>query len=144
MHLSGGVDQYHCISEPDDLDMWCTAAFIAKLHDSVQLRVIGVDGRAGPLIESAVAQLCTVGWLTGSACTDALAYETVDESAGWFHFHHHHCHISLLPRPEVDLISDVRLPRGAMAWLDEGCHTIVDADHDPRRRVYGQTSISRS
>lgn len=145
-HVSGGSDQYHCVSEPDELDVWRTALFIGKMHDSVQLRVIGVDGRAGPLIESAVDQLCDAGYLTGSACSGglALAYETVDEGAGWFHFHHHHFHISLLSRPEAGLATFIPPPRGLgrFACLDEGCHTIVDVATDPRRRVYGMTPVN--
>ena len=43
-HTSGGSDAYHCTAAPDDLDVWRTAVFIAKLHDSPQLRVIGVEG----------------------------------------------------------------------------------------------------
>ena len=138
-HVSGGADQYHCVSEPTDLDVWRTAAFIAKLHDSVQLRVVGVDGRVGPLIESAVEQLCAGGWIDGVACTDglSLAYETVDEGQGWFRFHHHHFHISLLSRPEAGLALPVRLPRARRMCLDEGCQTVVDVENDPRRRIYG-------
>ena len=145
-HVSGGSDQYHCISEPDELDVWRTALFIGKLHDSVQLRVIGVDGRAGPLIESAIDQLCDAGYLTGSACSGglSLAFETVDEGAGWFRFHHHHFHISLMSRPEAGLATFIPPPRGLgrFACLDEGCHTIVDVATDPRRRVYGFTPVN--
>src|SRR5690606_22791199 len=99
-HTSGSSDAYHCTGEPTYLDVWRTAAFIAKLHESPQLRVIGVDGRVGPKVESAIDQLCSSGWLTGTACNGGLqlAYETTDNGAGWYHFHHHHLHISLLTR----------------------------------------------
>ena len=145
-HTSGGSDQYHCVSDPTDLDVWRTAAFIAKLHDSPQLRVVGVDGRVGPLIESAVAQLCSAGWISGVACTDglSLAYETVDDGAGWFRFHHHHLHMSLMSRPEAGLALPIRLPRARRMCLDEGCQVVVDVAHDPRRRIYldGQTLLN--
>ena len=71
------------------------------MHDSPRLRVVGVDGRIGPLVEAAVDQLCVDGWLTGSVCSSglALAYETTDGGAGWFRFHHHHLHISISGQP---------------------------------------------
>ncbi len=98
-HVEGGRDAYHCVGEPTMLDPWRTALFIAKLHDSPQVRVIGVDGEVGPMVEDAVASLCANGWLDGSqACRRgslSLAFETVDEGRGWYRFHHHHLHVSL-------------------------------------------------
>ncbi|MDP2341910.1 MAG: hypothetical protein Q8O67_13210 [Deltaproteobacteria bacterium] len=145
-HTSGGSDQYHCVSDPTDLDVWRTAAFIAELHDSPQLRVVGVDGRVGPLIESAVEQLCAGGWINGLACTQglSLAYETVDEGQGWFRFHHHHFHISLMSRPEAGLALPIVGPRSRRMCLDEGCQVVVDVAHDPRRRIYteGQSLLN--
>ena len=94
----GGVDQYHCVGEPDLLDVWRTALYLGKLHDNPFVRVIGVDGRAGPLLEDAMEQLCYAGWLTGNVCEpngSLLTYETEDEGMGWYYFHHHHFHISL-------------------------------------------------
>jgi hypothetical protein len=96
-HVSGGQDQYHCVAPPDDLDVWRTALFLGLLHQSPQLRVIGVDGQVGPLVDSAITQLCASGWLNTSACTsngNAITYETVDMGYGWYYFHHHHFHQS--------------------------------------------------
>ena len=101
-HEQGGQDQYHCVAAADRFDLWRTALFIAHLHDAViggrnQLRVVGVDGKVGPMIEGAVGQLCAAGWYSGPACSGlALAYEVSDTNRGWFHFHHHHLHISTL------------------------------------------------
>lgn len=96
-HIQGGQDQYHCVAPPDDLDVWRTALFLGLLHQSPQLRVIGVDGQAGPLIDSAITQLCANGWLNTAACSAssyAITYETTDMGRGWFQFHHHHFHMS--------------------------------------------------
>ena len=70
--------------------------FIALLHDNPYLRVVGVDGRVGESVRSAVAQLCRAGWLHNSACGRLkLAYEVTDGGAGWYRFHHHHLHMSV-------------------------------------------------
>ncbi|MBX3273444.1 MAG: hypothetical protein KF729_24485 [Sandaracinaceae bacterium] len=95
-HTSGGRDQYHCVGEPNYLDPWRTALFLGHLHATPNLRVIGVDGRVGPLVESAMSQLCAGGWITGTACTrHSVTYETTDMGRGWFRFHHHHLHVSI-------------------------------------------------
>lgn len=95
-HTSGGSDAYHCTSEPTLLDPWRTALFLGHMHASPQLRVIGVDGRVGPLVESALAQLCDGGWVTGDACSGhSITWEATDTGRGWFYFHHHHLHISV-------------------------------------------------
>lgn len=95
-HRSGGRDQYHCVDNPGILDVYRTALFIGRLHDTPYLRVIGVDGRVGPLVVNALQQLCGAGWLRNSACRQPkLAFEVTDEGRGWFRFHHHHLHISL-------------------------------------------------
>ncbi|MFT7579394.1 MAG: hypothetical protein ACI9MR_001058, partial [Myxococcota bacterium] len=80
-----------------NLDVWRTAYFLGLLQGHSQTRVIGVDGQVGPLVDSAIAQLCSDGWLTGSQCASGqvITYETTDTGRGWFRFHHHHLHISL-------------------------------------------------
>ena len=105
-HYTGGRDQYHCVSEPNNFDVWRTAIFLAAMHDSPQLRVIGVDGRIGEMVDSAITQLCSAGYLNGNACNPRLrqlAYETEDTGRGWFRFHHHHFHISLTTRRNAGL-----------------------------------------
>jgi len=96
-HVTGGQDQYHCTGAPTLLDVWRTALFIGSLHAQSRLRVIGVDGKVGPLVEAAIPQLCDAGWLSGSVCTQGpkLAYEEENEGFGWYHFHHHHLHVSI-------------------------------------------------
>ena len=97
-HTTGGSDAYHCTGEPVNLDPWRTALFLGLMHDSPNLRVIGVDGRVGPLVDSAMTQLCTAGYLRGTACRSSsrsITWETTDMGRGWYRFHHHHFHISI-------------------------------------------------
>ncbi len=97
-HTTGGAEQYHCTGEPDNLDVWRHALFLGALFTSKRVRVIGVDGKVGPLILNAMPTLCTSGWLPQAACNAAkngLAFETTDTGRGWFQFHQHHSHISL-------------------------------------------------
>jgi hypothetical protein len=137
-HTSGGVDQYHCVSDPDTLDVWRTAMFIAKMHDSPQLRVIGVDGRAAQMVISAIDQLCSGGWVSGPACTGSLSlgYEMTDTGQFWFRHHHHHLHMSLLNRTQAgwatthpELIDNIRK---CYATDCQG----VDLATDPRSLLY--------
>jgi hypothetical protein len=95
-HTQGGQDQYHCVGAPDNLDIWRSALVLAKMHDNPNLRVIGVDGQAGAVIESAITQMCSAGWISGGVCSyQKIAFELTDGGAGWFRFHHHHFHISV-------------------------------------------------
>ncbi len=113
-HEAGG-EQNHCTSDPDRLDVWRTALFLALLHDSPQLRVIGVDGRVGPLVEQAIRTLCGRGFLADGACDESsLAYETRDTGRGWFRFHHHHFHVSILPSRSVRAAGPVMGPEACM------------------------------
>lgn len=95
-HTSGGEDAYHCTGEPTMLDPWRTALFLGHLHASPQVRVIGVDGRVGPLVDSALTQLCADGWVSGAGCgSHSITWEETDTGRGWFYFHHHHLHLSV-------------------------------------------------
>ena len=71
-----GVDQRRCIDAPDLLDAPRSALFIAALAASGEVRVIGVDGEIGPLLEAALESLCDEG-VTECAAVP-LAYETSD------------------------------------------------------------------
>ena len=123
-HVSGGREQYHCVAEPEFLDPWRTALFIGLLHDSPQLRVIGVDGRAGVMIEDALARLCAEGWLPANnpACRQpALAYEVQDTGRGWYLFHHHHVHISISSRNAAVAVPDASRYAGPDACITPDC-----------------------
>ncbi len=136
-HYLGGQDAYRCVSVPDNLDVWRTALFLGRLHDSPQLRVIGVDGQIGELIESAMDQLCNAGWLSGRACSAnlrSIAYETEDQGRGWFRFHHHHFHMSITGRAQAGLQS-IRYSSEALC-LRSDCGDVPDFQNDPRRRNF--------
>ena len=91
-----GVDQDHCTEPPELLDVPRTALFIDALARSGAVRVIGVDGRIGPLLEAGLQALCDARI---TDCADVpLAYETSDTGLGWFTSHHHHMHVSFLHR----------------------------------------------
>ena len=88
----GGVDQAHCTGPPGLLDVPRTALFIDALAASGAVRVIGVDGRIGPLLEAGLQKLCDDGI---TQCGDVpLAYESSDTGLGWYLDHHHHMHVS--------------------------------------------------
>jgi hypothetical protein len=134
-HTSRGQDQYHCVREPENLDPWRTALFIAHLHESPQLRVIGVDGRIGVTVEAAVQQLCAEGYIAQNnpVCRGrmALAFETVDEGRGWFRFHHHHLHISLMAQGEMISVDNAETVAGPDACITLDCSQpmwSIDAD----------------
>lgn len=99
-HTINGQEQYHCVKPPNILDLWRTALFAGALFTSNRTRVLGMDGKIGPLVASALPTLCANGWLPQSACNKAktsLAYEETDKGYGWYYFHHHHMHLSLWP-----------------------------------------------
>ena len=89
---------YHCSAPPHLMDLWRTSLFLGAVFESDRVRVVGVDGQVGPLVTSAINQLCQDGWLDAFACSHVkLAYETTNMNYGWFYFHHHHAHISMCP-----------------------------------------------
>jgi hypothetical protein len=99
-HVLNGVEQNHCVATPNILDVNRTALMLGALFTSSRTRVIGVDGKAGVVIQDAMNTLCARAWLPQSACTASeskLAYEVTNENHGWYYFHHHHFHISLKP-----------------------------------------------
>jgi len=96
-HVSAeGMDQYHCVSTPTILDTWRMAMFLGSVFESPRVRTVGVDGKVGPLMQSAIAQLCQDGWLSPNACSNVkLSFEETNMGYGWFQFHHHHAHLSV-------------------------------------------------
>ena len=97
-----GTDAYHCTGAPDHLDVWRSALVLGALFTSDRVRVIGCDGKVGPLVLAALPKLCAEGFLPAQSCKVAkskLAFEVTDGGAGWFAFHHHHFHISLKSVP---------------------------------------------
>jgi len=96
-HYIGTQEQLHIIGNPYALDVWRTALFIAYLCEHPDLRVVGVDGQIGLMLEPALSQLVTLGWIgLGLYESIPLAYEVTDQGYGWYLFHHHHMHISMV------------------------------------------------
>ena len=122
-HTEGGQEAYHCTGAPTLLDVWRDALFLGLLLQSPRTRVIGVDGKVGPLVEQALDVLCGEGWLVGTPCSQnrALAYETTDQGMGWFLFHLHHQHVSLKPLAPAA----PSLP-GGKECLVPGCGAVPD------------------
>jgi hypothetical protein len=117
-HYENGQEAYHCTETPHLLDSWRTALFLGALQEHPYLRVVGADGKAGPILEAAMAQLCADGWIRPAACAnDRLTFEETDTGMGWFYFHHHHMHISL-SQPDYDRSAS---PRPAITDLRDRC-----------------------
>ncbi len=95
-HRAAGVDQYRCMARPTMLDAWRTAMFIGAFLEDVHVRVIGVDGKAGPPILAALDELCATAWIDAAACSrrDRVRWEIEPTGRGWFRGHHNHLHVS--------------------------------------------------
>jgi len=52
-HYEGYFDAYHLTGSPQLLDVWRTALCIAYLSEHPRVRVIGVDGKLGPILDDA-------------------------------------------------------------------------------------------
>lgn len=96
-HSTNGVDSYHCTDAPTTLDVKRTSVFLGALLSSARVRVIGVDGKIGPLVTDAMQHLCTAGIIPAAGCANKarITWEATDTGAGWYLFHHHHLHVSL-------------------------------------------------
>lgn len=94
-HMIDGIDQAHCVGHPARLDVRRTALFIGTLFESPGTRIVGVDGRVGPILRDELNALCDAGTFSGAACDRIrLGYETEDTGRGWYHFHYAHMHVS--------------------------------------------------
>jgi hypothetical protein len=96
-HTQSGVEQYHCVGQPNILDAPRSALFLAKLVESTRVRVIGVDGKIGPIVEAEAKKLHSQGKISTASLNafgSKVAYETTNTGKGWYLFHHHHLHLS--------------------------------------------------
>ena len=132
VHYSGPFqDASHLLGPPHALDVWRTALFVAYLSEHPRVRVIGVDGKIGSILEDAFDTLVSYSWIEYELRQSiTLIYEEEDMGWGFFLFHHHHMHISTSPAVDVVSVADVKpntLDRGSTdGWvtvhieLDEG------------------------
>lgn len=97
-HYTNGQDQYHCTKTPHILEPNRSAFFIAKLLESNAVRVIGVDGKIGPMISTAMQKLYQNGLISKTILDrfnqGTVTWEETDKGRGWYRFHHHHLHVS--------------------------------------------------
>jgi hypothetical protein len=104
--FDGYTDAFHLTEEPTAIDPWRTALFIAYLSEHHHVRVIGVDGQVGLVLEEALDDLVELGYIDADHRESIpLAYEVENQGYGWYYFHHHHMHVSM--KPFYDMISDV-------------------------------------
>jgi len=132
-HEIDGADQYHCVGDPLLIDVWRHALFLGYVFDSPLTRVIGVDGKAGPVLAAAINELCATGWLSSGACDKAaarLAYETTNTNLGWYQFHHHHSHISTC---KGGCASALEGPPATLSCRTPGCGEVRVKPHPHRR-----------
>ncbi len=120
-HTINGKEAYHCVGPPNILDVQRSALFIARLLESPRVRVIGVDGKIGPLIAVALKELLAKKLIRTSAWkrfASRVAWEEINGGAGWFLHHLHHLHLSTRqtvygapPPPPPPPMSALRSPR---------------------------------
>jgi hypothetical protein len=119
VHYLGYTDAYRCVEEPYALDRWRTALFISYLSEHPHVRVIGVDGQVGLVLEEALDELVLLGWIEPEHRAGIpLAYEVTDQGWGWFLRHHHHMHVSM--RPVLPIVSSVVLEPDVLNRGSEG------------------------
>jgi len=133
-HHEGYWDVWHLVGEPYALDTWRTGLYLAYLSEHPRMRVIGVDGQAGLVLEEALDELVIEGWISSELrARIPLAYEVTNQGQGWYFFHHHHLHISLSPLH--DIVSDFDLKPETLNKRSKGKYITgyieLDADHDP-------------
>jgi hypothetical protein len=88
-----------------------TSVFLGALLSSARVRVIGVDGKIGPLVTEAMQHLCAAGVIPAAGCANKarITWEATDTGGGWYLFHHHHLHVSL---KRMAATTDVRMLGG--------------------------------
>lgn len=105
---------YHLVEPPYNFDKYRTALYISYLAEHPLLRVVGVDGQIGLILdgtditEGTFDELVDMEWINPDLRnTIPLAYEVEDTGRGWFRFHHHHLHASM--NHVHDIVSSVEI-----------------------------------
>jgi hypothetical protein len=97
-HYDGYIEANHLVEPPYALDIWRTALYIAYLSEHPRVRVIGVDGQVGLVLDEALDELVSTGWIDQDLRDRIiLVYEVTDEGLGFYYYHHHHMHLSINP-----------------------------------------------
>jgi hypothetical protein len=109
VHFDEYGDAGHLTEEPIALDPWRTALFISYLSEHHHVRVIGVDGQVGLVLEEALDDLVELGYIDADHRESIpLAYEVENQGYGWYYFHHHHMHLSMKPLYDMGAIVDMK------------------------------------
>lgn len=101
-HTADGNEAYRCTAAPTSLDVLRTALFLGAIAESTRVRLIGVDGYVGPVLEAEIDSLCNSGALEPATCTrlgQRLGYETSDMGRGLYLFHYHRMSIAVTAPP---------------------------------------------
>jgi hypothetical protein len=119
VHYDGYFEALHLVEPAYALDVWRTALFIAYLSEHPRVRVIGVDGQIGLVLEDAFDELVELGWIDPDLRESIpLAYEVEDTGLGWYYFHHTHMHISM--NRVYDIVSSAELEPDTLNKESEG------------------------
>jgi hypothetical protein len=119
VHYDGYFEANHLVGPPYALDVWRTALYIAYLCEHPRVRVIGVDGKVGPILEDALDALVQWKWIDSDLRDSIpLEYEEEDTGMGWYYYHHHHLHISM--RVVSPIVSKVELKPETLSRLGRG------------------------
>jgi len=106
-YFDDGVMFEHCTAPPHLLDPWRQAVFLGALFEHPDLRVIGADGKIGPVLEYYMDLLCDLDWIDPAACSSPpLAFEPTNMGWGWYFSHHHHIHVSYDPPDKGGAVAD--------------------------------------
>jgi hypothetical protein len=91
-----GIEVNHCTEFPRLLDPWRTALLIAHISEHLFIRVIGVDGQIGIVLEKTLDKLVEDGKITPELrARIPLAYELKNQNDAWFRNHYNHLHVSM-------------------------------------------------
>ena len=83
------------------------------------MRVVGVDGKVGPVLENALDALVDMSWIDADLrASIPFAYEEVNMGYGWFYTHHNHQHLSM--NPVSDLVTTAELNPSSLNRSSQG------------------------
>lgn len=134
VHYNGFFEANRLVEPPYALDVWRTALYIAYLSEHPGVRVIGVDGMIGPLLENAFDELVRLGWIDANLRNSIpLAFEAEDTGLGWYFTHHTHLHISM--KPVSDLASNTELTPNTLNPKSQGNYVTAFIELDRRLAV---------
>jgi hypothetical protein len=129
---------YHLIEPPYNFDRYRTALYISYLAEHPLLRVVGVDGQIGLILdgeEGTLNELVEEEWIDEDLrASIPLAYEVEDTGLGWFRHHHHHLHVSM--NQVYDVVSSVEIKPDTLNRYSHGNYVTVHMEFIESIDVY--------